>query len=92
MPADFRSSDFRSRDFRSSVLKAIEDEWPIHTKHLVSALGLEVNNSNIKKVSYHIQQLEKEGKVRTKRIGLALTAWPMEMEKLRIIHEMLREE
>lgn len=81
-----------SSDFRSSVLKAIEDDWPIHTKQLVSALGLEVNNSNIKKVSYHVQRLEKEGKVRTKRIGLALTAWPMEMEKLRVIHEMMRED
>jgi predicted transcriptional regulator len=78
--------------FRLSVLKAIEEDWPIHTKQLVSALGLEVNNSNVKKVSYHVQQLEKEGKVRTKRIGLALTAWPMEMEKLRVIHEMIREE
>ena len=81
-----------SADFRSSVLKAIEDDWPIHTKELASKLGLEPNNSSIKKISYHVQRLEKEGKVRTKRIGLALTAWPMEMEKLRVIHEMLRED
>jgi len=78
--------------FRTTVLKAIEDDWPIHTRELASKLGLEPNNSSIKKISYHVQKLEKAGKVRTKRIGLALTAWPMEMEKLRVIHEMLREE
>lgn len=79
-------------DFRSSVLRAIEDDWPIHTRELASKLGLEDNNNSIKRISYHIQQLEKEGKVRTKRIGLALTAWPMEMERLRVIQEMLKEE
>ena len=77
---------------RPKILKAIEDQWPAHTKELAQALGLEPNNSNIKKVSYHMQQLEKQGKIRTKRIGLALTAWPTEMEKLRIIHEMMRED
>ena len=80
------------KGFRGMVFKAIEEDWPIHARELISKLGLENSNSSTKKVSYHIQQLEKEGKVRTKRIGLALTAWPMEMEKLRLIHEMMREE
>ncbi len=80
-----------SKDFRSSVLKEIEDNWPIHIRELISKLGLEDTNTSTKRISYHIQQLEKKGKVRTKRIGLALTAWPMEMEKLRVIQEMLRE-
>lgn len=78
-------------DFQSSILKAIEDDWPIHTKEIILKLGLESNNTSTKKISYHVQQLEKKGKIRTKRIGLALTAWPMEIEKIRIIHEMLRE-
>ena len=76
--------------FQVAVLKTVEENWPVHIKELVRILGLEVNNSNIKRVSYHVQQLEKDGKIITKRIGLALAAWPMEMEKLRVINEMLR--
>jgi predicted transcriptional regulator len=73
------------------VLQLIDYNWPIHVRELVTNLGLENNNSNIKKVAYHIKKLEYKEKVRTKRIGKALVVWPYDMEKLRFIHEMLRE-
>jgi predicted transcriptional regulator len=81
----------RGRDLRKGIMENIEHHWPVHVKELVRNLGLEVNNSNIKKIGYHIRELEKTGSVRTKRIGRALVVWPHDMEKLRVIYELLRE-
>ena len=77
---------------RKSVLELVEHHWPVHIKELVRDLGLEVNNANIKKISYHIKELERLEKVRTKRIGKALIAWPHDMERLRAIYELIRVE
>ena len=77
---------------RKSVLELVEHHWPVHIKELVRDLGLEVNNANIKKISYHIKELERLEKVRTKRIGKALIAWPHDMERLRMIYELIKVE
>jgi len=77
---------------RKKILKLIEHNWPTHIKEIVIALDYEVCNSNIKKVAYHVQQLKKEEKVRTKRIGKALVIWPYDIEKLRVMYEMLKED
>ncbi len=82
----------RGKILRERVLRAIERKWPTHIKELVRYLGMEVNNSTIKKVSYHVKELEKVEKVNTKRVGKALIIWPSEMEKLRVIHELLKTE
>jgi predicted transcriptional regulator len=79
----------RGKDLRKNVLNIVERRWPVHIKELVRELDLEVNNSNIKKISYHIKQLENAEKVRTKRLGKALIAWPHDMEKLRVIYELI---
>ncbi|MFC2143836.1 hypothetical protein ACFLQO_00520 [Candidatus Aenigmatarchaeota archaeon] len=80
----------RGEKLRDRVMDITEKNWPVHIKELVRNLGFEVNNSNIKKISYHIKELEKLERVRTKRIGKALIVWPHDMEKLRVIHELLR--
>ncbi len=80
----------RTRSLRNKILDLVEKNWPVHVKEIVRELGLEMNNSNIKKVAYHIKELEKAEKVRVKRIGQALVAWPFEMEKLRVIYELLK--
>jgi predicted transcriptional regulator len=56
------------------------------------SIGLEVNNSNIKRIDYHVKQLERFEKVRTKRIGKALIVWPHDIEKLRVIYELVKVE
>lgn len=81
----------KGKMLRKEIMENVERHWPVHVKELVSNLGFEVNNSNIKKISYHIKELEKAEKVRTKRIGRALIAWPHDMEKLRLIYELVRE-
>jgi predicted transcriptional regulator len=80
----------KGKELRKGVLEVVEHHWPVHIKELVMALGLEINNTNIKKISYHIKELEKIEKVRTKRIGKALIAWPHDMEKLRVIYDLIR--
>ncbi|MCX6818011.1 MAG: hypothetical protein NTU57_04075 [Candidatus Aenigmarchaeota archaeon] len=82
----------KGKELRMSVLELVEHHWPVHIKELVRDLGLEVNNANIKKISYHIKELERLEKVRTKRIGKALIAWPHDMERLRTIYELMRVE
>lgn len=75
---------------RKQVMEFIEHHWPAHVKEIVRNLGLEMSNSNIKKISYHIKELEKKEKIRTKRIGKALIVWPHDMERLRVIYELLK--
>jgi predicted transcriptional regulator len=82
----------KGKELRRNILELIEHNWPVHVKELVRGLGLEINNANIKKISYHIKELEKLEKIRTKRIGKALIAWPNDMERLRIIYELIRVE
>ena len=80
----------KGKALRMEILDRIESNWPTHIRELVRDLGFEVDNTNIKKISYHIRRLETEEKIKVKRIGRALVAWPSEMEKLRAIHELLK--
>ncbi|MCK5023114.1 MAG: hypothetical protein KAS04_03000 [Candidatus Aenigmarchaeota archaeon] len=80
----------KGKELRKNIMELVEHHWPVHIKELVRKLGLEIDNSNIKKISYHIKELERAEKVRTKRIGKALIAWPHDMERLRVIYELIR--
>ena len=82
----------KGKELRKQVMECIEHNWPAHVKEIVRNLGFEENNSNIKKISYHIKAPEKAEKIRTKRIGKALIAWPHDMERLRTIYELLKVE
>lgn len=80
----------KGKTLRREILERIESNWPTHIIEIVRDLGFEVDNNNIKKISYHIRRLEEEEKIRVKRIGRAMVAWPIDMERLRIIHELLK--
>ncbi len=80
-----------NKRMRIEILNIIEHNWPTHIKEIVATMNYELNNSNIKKVAYHVKQLQREEKIRVKRIGQALVVWPYEIEKLRVLYEMLRE-
>ena len=82
----------KGKALRQDILERIESNWPTHIKEIIRDLGFEVDNTNIKKFSYHIRKLEQAERVRVKRIGRALVTWPTEMEKLRMIHELLKVE
>ncbi|MBN2102157.1 MAG: helix-turn-helix transcriptional regulator [Candidatus Aenigmarchaeota archaeon] len=80
----------KNKPFRQVVLEHIELNWPINTKEIAKGLGMKPDNGAIKRISYHIKNLEKDEKVMTRRVGKALVAWPQEIERLRMIHELLR--
>ncbi|NOX71441.1 MAG: hypothetical protein GXO64_01955 [Candidatus Micrarchaeota archaeon] len=80
----------KGKSLREKIYEHIELNWPINTKEIAIAIGLEPENSNIKKISYHMKKLEKEERIMTRRIGKALVAWPFEIEKLRTIQEFLK--
>ena len=78
---------------RHLVLKIIEEEWPTNVSLVTEKLGhLNGAKSSIANVKYHFDQLHKHQKIRMKKIGRNLVAWPFEIEKLRIIHELLKVE
>lgn len=76
---------------RKLVLQVIESEWPASVSNVVKKLN-EMNGSrfSLQSIKYHFDSLAKKGDIRTKKIGRNLVAWPAEIEKLRMIHELLR--
>lgn len=76
---------------QKEIFEIISDNWPIHVREVIKILGWDpMEISNVTKVRYHFHALKEQDKIKTKKIGRALVAWPHEMERLRIIHELLK--
>jgi len=75
------------------VLEAICRDWPVNPGDVAASLG---ENGNSKAMSskylYHFRKLRKMELIEMKKTGNTYIAWPMDMEKLRVIHEMLKVE
>jgi predicted transcriptional regulator len=84
------AKSYMGKNLRAEILNRIERNWPTHVKELIKDMGFELDNTNIKKFSYHVHELKRQEKVHIKKIGNALVVWPAEMEKLRFIHELLK--
>jgi predicted transcriptional regulator len=54
-------------------------------------MNIKDNLPNISKLRYHIGILRNNNKVNTKKIDRALVIWPVEVEKLRVVHEFMKE-
>lgn len=78
--------------FRKEILEIINKHWPVHASGICKVLHIKPTIANIAKVGYHIKQLHKKEKVNVKKIDRALVAWPKEIEKLRFIHDFMKEE
>jgi predicted transcriptional regulator len=77
---------------RDSVLCIIQKNWPIHVRETVYLLNWDpLDITNVSKVRYHFKGLESSGKIKTKKIGRALVAWPIGIERMRAIHDMLKD-
>lgn len=77
---------------RSKTLNAINRKWPIHASEICKYLNIPPTGSNISKIYYHLRMLNKENKINVKKINRALIAWPKEIEKLRFIHDFMKED
>ena len=82
---------------RDRIMKVIDEKWPVSATEIAEHLGIFKRGMNEKKrkaavgkIIYHIKKLKEREKIRTKKIGQTVIIWPYEMEKLRVLHEMMR--
>jgi hypothetical protein len=82
---------------RNEIMIVIEKEWPVSTTEIAERLGIfkrgmieKKRKAAIGKIIYHVKKLKDEEKIRTKIIGQTVIIWPYEMEKLRVLHEMIK--
>lgn len=79
------------KQLRKEIFNIVQEAWPIHVSGICRVLRLEGNISDISKVRYHVHKLKTERLIHTKKIDRALVAWPAEIDRLRVVHELLRE-
>jgi hypothetical protein len=82
---------------RNEVLKAIEGNWPVSVTGIAKEMGFfkrgmdeKKRKATIGKISYHVKKLKEKEKIKTKKIGPVLIIWPSEIEKLRVLHELIK--
>jgi hypothetical protein len=82
-------------EIRDRIFGIIVSEWPVHATEIADKLGFDVSDKeqqkrSVAKVKYHVDQLARNGDIRIKKIGQALVCWPKEIEKLRMMHELMK--
>ncbi|MCW1296915.1 MAG: hypothetical protein OH319_04510 [Candidatus Parvarchaeota archaeon] len=80
---------------RNKIMDLISRNWPIHVTEVAQGLGLIKGDPiedkiSINLVKYHFDQLAREDKIKVKKIGRCLVAWPTEVEKLRVVHDLIK--
>jgi hypothetical protein len=75
----------------SRVYQAVLSRWPINPLEVAEALGDEGNPKSLSaKYLYHLKTLNKKKLIVIKKLGNTYVAWPNEIEKLRLIHELIK--
>ncbi len=82
-------------EVREKIFEIISSDWPIHATEIADRMGYDVSTkeaqrTSVSKVKYHVDQLARHEKIKIKKIGQALVSWPQEVEKLRMMHELMR--
>jgi len=82
---------------RDEIMKIIEERWPVSVTEIAEHIGIFKRGMNEKKrkaaigkISYHIKKLNEKESVRIKKIGKTVIIWPTDIEKLRVLHEMMK--
>jgi hypothetical protein len=82
---------------RNEIMFVIEENWPISVTEIAKKLGIfkkgmdeKKRKASIGKIGYHVKKLKEEEKILTKKIGQTVIIWPTDIEKIRVIHEMMR--
>lgn len=74
------------------IYEIIRTGWPINPLEVAELIG---DNGKIKTLSakylYHFKKLRDIGLIKMKKIGNTYIAWPVEIEKIRVIHEIIKE-
>jgi predicted transcriptional regulator len=82
---------------RDKIVLIVEKEWPVSVTEIAEHLGIFKRGMNEKKrkaavgkISYHVKKLKEQEKIDTKKIGQTVIIWPYEINKLRVLHEMIK--
>jgi predicted transcriptional regulator len=85
------------KELRDNIIVIIEEKWPVSVTEIAFHLGLFRKGMNEKKrkaaigkVIYHIKKLKEINKINTKKIGQTVIIWPTEIEKLRVMNELMK--
>jgi len=84
-------------NLKDSIMVTIENNWPVSVTEIAGHLGIFKKGMNerkrkaaVGKIIYHVKKLKNEEKIRTKKIGQTVIIWPIDIEKLRVLHEMMK--
>lgn len=78
---------------RDLTFKVIDENWPISVSGVCDKIGGTLpKDVTLQRIKYHFDKLNDAGKIKTKKIGGSLVAWPIGIERLRVIHELLKVE
>ena len=81
---------YSAKKLTEKVYSTITENWPIHPSGVCRILKIPANVSNISKIKYHFNNLAKQGRIHVKKIDRALVAWPSEIDRIRVIHDLLK--
>ncbi|MEM5772704.1 MAG: hypothetical protein QXL86_00525 [Candidatus Aenigmatarchaeota archaeon] len=74
----------------AKVFEVISRNWPTNPLEVAKFLGDDGDKKSLSaKYLYHFKKLYKFKLIRMKKIGNTYIAWPIEIEKLRIMKEFL---
>jgi len=91
--SDRNRKEMNISDLTLRVFKIICSKWPANPAEVAKELGENGKNKTLSaKYLYHFRKLKKSDLIEMKRVGNTYIAWPIDIEKLRIIHELLKTE
>ena len=75
---------------RTKIEKFLHKNWPCNASQISEGLGFpKESRSKINLVTYHLKKMDTDGRVKLKKIGRNVVAWPIEIEKIRFLREFL---
>jgi len=87
-----RAGKKRISEQTRKVLEVICEKWPANPLEVAIELGENGKSKSLSaKYIYHFRRLKEMDLIQMKKTGNTYIAWPSDMEKLRMIHELLRE-
>ena len=79
------------------IMIIVEKEWPVSVTEIAERLEIfkrgmdeKKRKASVGKIIYHVKKLKEGEKIDTKKIGQTVIIWPYEINKLRILHEMMK--
>lgn len=80
-------------DSTLKVFKLICSRWPLNPLEVAKELGENGKSKTLSaKYLYHFRKLKGLDLIEMKKVGNTYIAWPIDIEKLRVIHELLKTE